>query len=100
MAEDHGPDRPRDEADKVYTERLQRADPWIGARKVDLIEDQSGHRAVDEEVVPFDGGPDSARDHGAAGRLMLDLQSDQGRLSSQSCTLLLWFLKPPRRLAR
>src|SRR5262252_9465509 len=66
VAEDRGSDRPRDEADEIHAERLQRADPWVGAGEVDLAEDQPGHRAVDEEVVPFDCGPDSARDHGAA----------------------------------
>src|SRR5262249_51644130 len=53
----------------------QRTDPRVGARKVDLVEDQPGHRAVYEEVVPFDGGSDSARNHGAAQRrLMFDLR--------------------------
>ena len=62
VAEDRGADRPRDEPDRVDAERLQRADQRIGVREVQLGEDQAGDGAVEEEVVPLDGGADGARD--------------------------------------
>src|SRR6185437_5939334 len=38
MAEDRSSNRPRDEADEVNAERLQRADPGVGGGEVDLVE--------------------------------------------------------------
>lgn len=63
MPEDRSPDRPRDEADRIDGEGLQRADPGIGMRKEQFCENQAGDGAVEEEVIPLDRGPDRGGDH-------------------------------------
>ncbi len=62
VAEDRGADRPRDEAHRVDGERLQHANQGIGLWKEQLAKDEAGHRAVEQEIVPFDGGADRAGD--------------------------------------
>ena len=64
MAEDHRPDGAGHKTDSVDGERLQHADERIGPGKEELAEDQSGHLAVEEKIVPFDRRTDRARDHG------------------------------------
>ncbi len=66
MAEDRGADRPSDEADEIGAECRERRRQRILVGKVELAEDQPGGGAVDEEVVPFDGGADGGRDDGLA----------------------------------
>jgi len=66
MPENRGANRPRDKSDKEDAERLQRIHPGIGAGKEHLPEHQPGHRAVDQEIVPFDRRADRAGDDGAA----------------------------------
>jgi hypothetical protein len=45
------------------------------AGEIHLAEHQAGHGAVDQKIVPLDGGPDRAGDDGAAQRpLMLGLR--------------------------
>ena len=58
-------------------ERFERADPWIGMRKEEFGEDQTGHGRIEEEVVPFDGRADGGGDHGAA-KLHLVFGGGQG----------------------
>jgi hypothetical protein len=66
MAEDDPAQRPRDEADRIGREGQHRADQRVVFGKEQPVEDQSGGRAVKEEIVPFDGGPDQAcADHAA-----------------------------------
>ena len=62
VAEDRGADRPGDETHCVNGERLQHADQRIGLGKKQLAKDEAGHRAVEQEVVPFDGGAYGAGD--------------------------------------
>ena len=60
---EHDPaDRPRREADRVGAERQQRADQRLRIREEQLAEHERGSRAVEEEVVPLDRGPDEARE--------------------------------------
>ena len=66
MAENRRPDRPADEADEVGAERGERAGQRVFIGKIELAEDQSGRGAVDEEVVPLDGGADGRGDHRSA----------------------------------
>ena len=66
MAEDRCADGPREKSDGVNAEGFQRPDEWIGMGEVQVGEDESGDRAVEEEVIPFDGGPDGACQHCAA----------------------------------
>src|SRR5262245_57225241 len=66
MAEDRGADRACDKADKEDAEGLQRIDQRVGPGKEDMTEDQPGHRAVDQEIVPLDRGTDGAGNDGAA----------------------------------
>src|ERR1700722_8370000 len=60
MAEDRRADRPGEETHGVHTERLQRADEWIGPRKIKPGKHQAGYGAVQEEVVPLDRRSDRA----------------------------------------
>ena len=64
VAEDRGTDRPRPEADELHGERGQ--DPRVRrpTGEEDLGEDQRGHRAVQEKVIPLDRGADRAGDDG------------------------------------
>jgi hypothetical protein len=65
VAEDRRSDWAGDEADAVDGECLQHADQGIGFRKEELTEDEAGHCAVKEEIVPFDGRAHRTRDDGA-----------------------------------
>jgi 3',5'-cyclic AMP phosphodiesterase CpdA len=62
VAEDRGADWPRDEAHRVDGKGLQNANQGIGFWKEQLAEDEAGHRAVEQEIVPFDGCADRAGD--------------------------------------
>ena len=79
MTEDGGADRAGDKADGIDRKGLQGADQRIGSRKIELGEDQPGHRAVDEEIVPLDRRADRAGDHRAA---QLPAVLDLGQRSS------------------
>ena len=70
MADDDAADRAGDEADGVRAEREQRADERIERRKEQLVEDQRGGRAVEEEVVPLDRRADEARERDEANRAL------------------------------
>ena len=63
MPEDRGADRPADEADEVGAERRERSGQRILVGKEQFRENQPGGGAVDEEVVPLDGGADGGGDH-------------------------------------
>ncbi len=58
MAEYRRTDRPADEADEVGPERGQRPRQRRFMREVKLAENQAGHGAVDEKIVPLDRGTD------------------------------------------
>src|SRR5712664_643352 len=58
-------DRTGDKPDRVNGKGLENAGEGIRMRKEQLAEDQAGHDAVKEEVVPLDGGADRAGDDGA-----------------------------------
>jgi hypothetical protein len=64
MAEDRRPDGAGHKTDSVDGERLQHTDERIGPGKEELAEDQSGHLAVEQKIVPFDRRTDRACDHG------------------------------------
>ena len=63
MAENRGADRPGGEADEIRAEGNERAASGSGLGKIELAEDQTGGGAVEEEVVPLDGGADGRGDH-------------------------------------
>jgi hypothetical protein len=56
VAEDHRPERSGQVADGEGAERDQRARRRREVREEQLVEDQRGRSAVDEEVVPLDDG--------------------------------------------
>ena len=58
MAEDDAADRPRDEAERIGGEGEQGAGQRIVGGEEQPVEDQGGGRAVEEEIVPFDGRAD------------------------------------------
>ncbi len=92
MAEDRRPDRPRDKADGIDREGLQRAGERIGSREIELRENQPGDRAVDEEIVPLDRRADGAGNHRPAQlRAMLQYgQSIRRAIGGRHCCV------PPR----
>ena len=61
VAEDDPADRAGQEADGVSAEGQQRAGKRRELGEEELVEHQRGGGAVEEEVVPLDGGPDEAR---------------------------------------
>jgi hypothetical protein len=61
MAEDDPAERPGDEADGIGGEGEQGPDERIVGGEEELVEDERRGRAVEEEIVPFDGGSDHAR---------------------------------------
>src|SRR5947207_4294737 len=61
MAEDDAADGPRHEPHRVGRERRDGAGEGGKRRKKQLIEDERGSGAVEEEVVPFDGRTDETR---------------------------------------
>ena len=72
MPKDRRADGACRETDGVDRERFQCADQWIGMGEVEFREYQAGDSAVEEEVVPLDGGAHGAGNHGPAKlRLML-----------------------------
>ena len=62
MAEYRCANRPADEADKISAERRQCCGERVFVRKIKLAEDQSGGRAINEKVIPFDRRADGRRD--------------------------------------
>ena len=58
VPEDHAAEGARDEAERVGAERQQRPGGLLALREEQLAEDQGGRGAVEEEVVPLDGGAD------------------------------------------
>ena len=58
MTEHDPAERPRNEAQGVGAERQQRTHRRIECRKEQFVEDQRRGGAVQEEVVPLDGGAD------------------------------------------
>ena len=65
MAEDERADRARDEADEIDAEGAERRRQRVLVREEQLAEDEAGHRAVEEKIVPLDGGAYRRRDDGA-----------------------------------
>src|SRR5579883_3548403 len=65
MAEDEGADRARDEAHEIDAEGAERRCERRLVRKEELAEDEPGHRAVEEKIIPLDGGADGGGDDGA-----------------------------------
>jgi len=65
MTEYRGADRAREKSDEVDCERLQRTYQWHGLWEEELRKYQPRHRAVQQEIVPFDRGPNGARKHRA-----------------------------------
>src|SRR5262249_24182093 len=68
-----------DEADGIDGERLERSDPGVRVGKEQLGEDEAGDRAVEEEIVPLDGGANGGGNDGAA---KLRLVVRRGKLRS------------------
>jgi hypothetical protein len=64
MAEDEGADRARHEADEINAKRAERRGQRVLVREEELAEDEPGHGAVEQEIVPFDRGPDRGGDDG------------------------------------
>ena len=60
VAEDHAAEGPGDEAERVGAEGEQRRGDRLGLGEEQRAEDEGGGRAVEEEVVPLDGGADQA----------------------------------------
>src|SRR6202022_1771720 len=64
-AEYRRPGGPAQKPDEKDGERLEHADQWIGFGEEEFAEDQCGHLAVEQEIIPFDRRADRAGDHGA-----------------------------------
>src|SRR6516164_3727136 len=62
MAENCRADRARKEAHRIDRECLEHADQRLRRGKEQLAENQSSNDAVEEKIVPFDGGTDCAGD--------------------------------------
>jgi hypothetical protein len=60
MAEDDAADRPRHEAQRIGGEGEEGAGQRLVLREEELVEHERGGRAVEEEIIPFDGGADEA----------------------------------------
>src|SRR5579883_1508991 len=58
MAEDRRPDRPGDKADEIGAEGQEGCRQRLEGGKEKLAKYQPGRGAIEEEVVPFDGGAD------------------------------------------
>jgi hypothetical protein len=63
VTEDDPPERPGREADPVGGQGQQGARGRLGLGEEQLVEHQGGGGAVEEEVLPLDGGADEARRH-------------------------------------
>ena len=66
MAEYRRADRPTEKPYEKNGKRLEHADQRIRLREEKLAENQAGHLAVKQEIVPFDCRTDRAGDQGAA----------------------------------
>ena len=90
VAEDDAAERAGDEADGEGAERRQRADERIDVREEEAVEDERRGRAVEEEVVPLDGGADEARHASRRGRRPPVWQGRPSvlRADSRWCTVL------------
>ena len=66
VAEDQPADRSREEADGEGGEGRELGGRAVEAVEVELVEDDRGGGAVEEEVVPLDGGADGRRERDAA----------------------------------
>ena len=82
MAEYRCADRPADEADEISAERRQCRRERVFVRKIKLAEDQSGGRAVNEKVIPFDRCADCRRDDCLA---QLSAVFGSGKISINGC---------------
>jgi len=68
VPEDDAAQRPREEADRVGGKGRHRACQRVHVREEQLVEHQRRRRAVEEEVIPLDGGADETGQHHAAHR--------------------------------
>ena len=75
-AEQDAAERPHHEADAEGQERQQGADHGIAFGKEQLAEHQCGGGAVQEEVVPFERGPNTGRQDHAQTRAIVSLGCD------------------------
>ena len=66
MTENCRANRARKEAHRIDRECLEHADQRLGCGKEQFAEHQSSNDAVEEKIVPFDGGTDRAGDNGPA----------------------------------
>ena len=66
MAEHDASQRPGDEAHRIGGKRRRRTRHRVEIGKEQLVEHQCRRRAVQEEIVPFDGGADEAGENHAA----------------------------------
>ncbi len=61
VTEDRGPERTRQEANRIGAERRDGRERSIARGKEDLVEHERRRRAVDEKVVPLHRRADDAR---------------------------------------
>src|SRR3954471_10649484 len=80
VAEEGAAEGAEEESDAERGEGGERADGRVGVGEEEVAEDERGGRAVEEEVVPLDGGSDEGRE----GHL-LDGAHGAGPLAAQSC---------------
>jgi hypothetical protein len=64
MAKKHSSQRPSDKPNGESAESQNLADKWIERGEKEFAKDESCHRAIEEEVVPFDGRAHCAGDDG------------------------------------
>src|SRR6266487_2374566 len=89
VAKNRGANWSSQKTDGVNCERFQRADERVGSREIQPGKDKTGDGAVEEEVVPLDGGADRARDNGAPQLSAVFLRRDAtgaDRLAARSHT--------------
>jgi hypothetical protein len=60
VTENRRSDRPADKSDKKDSERLEHPYQWVRLGEEQFAEDQRGHLAVEQEVVPLDRRADRA----------------------------------------
>ena len=65
MPEDKAPHRTGDEAHRERGERQHGPDAVVELGEIQVIENESGHNPIEEEVVPFDDGPYEGRNDDA-----------------------------------
>ncbi|MCY1229240.1 hypothetical protein D9M72_415980 [compost metagenome] len=71
VPEDHAAQRPRDKAHRKGGVGQHGGHQRVIAGEVQLVEDQAGDHAVQEEVIPLDGGADHGRQRDLADRLFV-----------------------------